>query len=77
MLLPISQGVVLHELEAVKAMADKWIQVFQKEIPGVEKPEKDEGELEMLIRNFCAEMYFASDKCESLSRRMMTDLISD
>ena len=67
MQLPVTQDVILSELEGAHRILEKWYTKTKEGIPGVDVP----GPQDMMddyLRAFCGELMLVAAKCEALSR---------
>jgi hypothetical protein len=72
MQLPVTQDVILSELETAHRILEKWYAKTKEGIPGVDMPGSPDM-LEDHLRSFCGELLLVAAKCENLAHVLMND----
>ncbi len=72
MQLPVTQDVLISELETSKKYLEEWIEKVKEGIPGVDRPAPPDV-LDDFLRSLCGELLVVSGKCENLSHVLSGD----
>ena len=63
--LPITPDVLHNELETARAILDKWTQIVNNGLPGIDTPAPQEA-LDQLIWQMRGELQIVSGRCDTL-----------
>ena len=66
MQLPVTQDVILSELDSAQKILAKWHAAAKEGIPGVDVPGPQDS-MEDYLRSFCGELLLVAGKCETLA----------
>ncbi len=72
-MLSITREVLLDELDAAKAIIDRWHKTIEAGIPVIDMP-APEDRLELFVRQLCGELLLVSGKCQSIAEILGNDL---
>lgn len=67
MRLPVEPETMVAEMQAARAILDKWIKAVEDGVPVVDIPTGTPEQLEDFVRALCGELLIVTAKCESLS----------
>jgi len=72
-MLAISREVILGELIQARSWLDKWIQIVEAGVPGIDIPVTGmiEDGSEQFVRGLCAELRIIAGKCDNLATVVM------